>query len=262
MFNKKRVFLYSHNPASEGAKALARAMGIRRIRHHNSKYRARPGDVLINWGSSTWPRGLYGKGMINTPPCVSAASHKLQTFKFLQKDGIPIPEWTTDKDVVRKSIYGGEGAIKWFARHVLNGSGGKGIQVLDNFLDIPDAPLYVKYIPKKKEFRAHVIGNEVVDIQQKVRRKDLPKQENAYLIRNVANGFVFARNDIDVPEDLRDLALRSVKALGLDFGAVDLIWNEKQNKCYVLEVNTAPGLQGTTIEVYRNHLWKLVQNAV
>jgi hypothetical protein len=38
--------------------------------------------------------------------------------------------------------------------------------------------------------------------------------------------------------------------LELDFGAVDLIWNENQNVVYVLEVNTAPGMEGTTLENY------------
>jgi D-alanine-D-alanine ligase-like ATP-grasp enzyme len=36
----------------------------------------------------------------------------------------------------------------------------------------------------------------------------------------------------------------------LDFGAVDIIYNAKRNECYVLEVNTAPGLEGTTVEKY------------
>jgi D-alanine-D-alanine ligase-like ATP-grasp enzyme len=36
----------------------------------------------------------------------------------------------------------------------------------------------------------------------------------------------------------------------LDFGAVDVIWNEKEDKYYVLEVNTACGLEGTTLDKY------------
>ena len=39
-------------------------------------------------------------------------------------------------------------------------------------------------------------------------------------------------------------------AIDLQFGAVDIIWNEKENKCYVLEINTAPGLVGTTLTKY------------
>jgi len=46
------------------------------------------------------------------------------------------------------------------------------------------------------------------------------------------------------------VALAAVSALGLDFGAVDIIYNEHENQYYVLEVNTAPGLEGTTVEKY------------
>jgi len=28
------------------------------------------------------------------------------------------------------------------------------------------------------------------------------------------------------------------------------IWSEKQNKCFVLEVNSRPGMEGTTVEKY------------
>ena len=37
---------------------------------------------------------------------------------------------------------------------------------------------------------------------------------------------------------------------GLDFGAVDVLWNERQQKAYVCEVNTAPGLEGITLDNY------------
>jgi glutathione synthase/RimK-type ligase-like ATP-grasp enzyme len=52
--------------------------------------------------------------------------------------------------------------------------------------------------------------------------------------------------------------LAAVSALGLDFGAVDIIWNEREDKCYVLEVNTAPGLQGSTLENYANAIMEVL----
>lgn len=79
----------------------------------------------------------------------------------------------------------------------------------------------------------------------------------SFLIRNHANGFVFCRDNIIEPSDLRDVAIQAVTALGLDFGAVDVIWNEHYNKCYALEVNTAPGLEGTTLERYTNKIKEL-----
>jgi hypothetical protein len=47
----------------------------------------------------------------------------------------------------------------------------------------------------------------------------------------------------------RDLAHKAVKALGLDFGAVD-IGERADGSLIVLEVNRAPGLEGGTIDAY------------
>ncbi|CAN5950619.1 unnamed protein product [Sphagnum jensenii] len=64
-----------------------------------------------------------------------------------------------------------------------------------------------------------------------------------------SNGFIYARNNV-FPEILRDeIAIAATTALGLDFGAVDII-EDKNEKLYVLEVNTAPGLEGKTVELY------------
>jgi D-alanine-D-alanine ligase-like ATP-grasp enzyme len=37
---------------------------------------------------------------------------------------------------------------------------------------------------------------------------------------------------------------------------VDIIYNEKCNQCYVLEVNSRPGLSGTTLDNYCEALIK------
>lgn len=106
---------------------------------------------------------------------------------------------------------------------------------------------FVKYQKKKNEYRVHVFNGSVIDITQKKKRKGVTVDTK---IRNYHNGWVYCRDDVYIPEGIELLAIRTIKALNLHFGAVDIIWNELQNKCYVLEVNTAPGLTGTTLERY------------
>ena len=48
----------------------------------------------------------------------------------------------------------------------------------------------------------------------------------------------------------------AIKVLGLDFGAVDIIYNKQEDKWYVLEVNTAPGIYGTTLDKYVNAIMR------
>ena len=65
--------------------------------------------------------------------------------------------------------------------------------------------------------------------------------------------------DVVVPDVCRSLAIDSVAALRLDFGAVDIIWNKRHDRYYTLEVNTAPGLEGTTLERYSNAIRRLCE---
>ena len=44
--------------------------------------------------------------------------------------------------------------------------------------------------------------------------------------------------------------IRAVGCLGLDFGAADIGWNSHDGEPSVYEVNTAPGLEGTTLDKY------------
>lgn len=76
-------------------------------------------------------------------------------------------------------------------------------------------------------------------------------------MRNHANGFIFAHEGVDIPDDVKELAVGAVAALDLDFGAVDLI-QTKMGKWYVLEVNTACGLAGTTLKKYAEQFRNLL----
>jgi hypothetical protein len=147
------------------------------------------------------------------------------------------------------------GTKRVVARRLINASEGRGITVFEMGQPVPPAPLYVGYIVKKKEFRVHVWNNEVIDVAEKRKRKGFEGVRDSF-VRNVANGYVFCRADIVEPNDLRSCALSAVHSLGCKYGAVDVIWNEKQNKCFALEVNSRPGMEGTTLEKYADAILK------
>ena len=81
-------------------------------------------------------------------------------------------------------------------------------------------------------------------------RLDVPDEEVNWKVRNHDNGFIFQIEDFDLPEDCETQAIAAVEALGLYFGAVDVVYNGREKKAYVLEVNSAPGLSGTTLDKY------------
>lgn len=208
--------------------------------------------LLINYGSSTLPERIVVNGarILNNPAQVKAAGNKLSCFQALQGvEGVTIPEWTVDREVADGWVKSGSVVL---ARNTLTGHSGEGIVVIspENLTDpLPRAPLYVRYVKKRKEFRVHVGNGQVFDVQEKRRNRDYDGDPNN-LVRNHQNGWVYCREDIEEPTAMRQMAIQAVLTLGLDFGAVDIIWNGHFNQCFVLEVNTAPGLEGTTLRKY------------
>lgn len=254
--------IYSYKAGSASAKTLSETLGVRRIKHRNSRFRGREGKTVINWGSSELPLEVTKCRVINSPEMVKMASNKLHFFQMLDRfndnrvegDKVQHPEFTSDKGKVRDWLAAGDTVV---VRKKLTGNSGEGIELLEGLVDVPDAPLYTRYVKKRDEFRVHVgrvpAGIQCIDTQRKARNRDVPDENVNWKVRNNANGFIFARNEDkgDIPQDVLKQAKLAVEACGLDFGAVDVVYNAGQNKAYVIEVNTAPGLQGTTIDKYR-----------
>jgi hypothetical protein len=70
-------------------------------------------------------------------------------------------------------------------------------------------------------------------------------------VRSWDGGWRIHYDGVSSKKKHRDLAHAAVKALGLDFGAVD-IGERADGSVLVLEVNRAPGLAEGTIDVYAN----------
>lgn len=170
--------------------------------------------------------------------------NKIQQFEAFRRDGVASPNFCLQANGV-----GGLGSKTVFARTLINSTNGRGIVEFEAGGITPNAPLYTAYILKKAEFRVHVFGDKVIDITQKRKKRGFENERDTK-IRNLANGYVYCRDGVNPPDDLRSLAIAATKACGYQYGAVDIIFNEKQNKCYVLEVNSRPGLMGTTVEKY------------
>jgi len=249
--------------ASNGARALARALGIRMLRLKGSRYRYRSGDKIINWGSST-DHGYPSCAFINDPAAVAVAQSKTDTYRVLEEAGIPTCEWTDDRNEALRWCATGEARV--IHRALDRGSQGRGMTVYSadgTEWSAPthemDALAYGGFFVKvfgnvlhNKEYRIHVVNGEVIDRQEKRRRNGHERGVNPY-IRSARNGWVFCRDGLQLDEAVDQAAIEAVEALGLDFGAVDIARSERGEVC-VYEVNTAPGLEGTTLDSYTRAL--------
>ena len=226
----------------EGYKAL-------RVNPDRTKYRQRRGDLVVYLGGNKTIRGYTGNSLNSNR---SIAQNKLNTFRALQEAGVTTVPWTTDYQTAynwwhdeRKTVVG---------RMTLNGHSGEGIVIYtpedDQFDEARSSKVYTQYVKKTYECRVHVFGERVIDAQ--IKRKVRDAEENNALVRNIHTGWVYCREDFVLPDAARDIAIAATRAVGLDFGAVDLIFNQHYDQFYVLEVNTCPGLTGQTLTNYTN----------
>lgn len=255
-----KIKVAPYKAGSRSVRRLCDALGCRALKvDGTSRYRWRQGDVIINWGRSEWPFPFVAT--LNQPEAVAVAANKLLTYQRFTEADVRQPDWTEDQEVVRRWLREGRRVM---ARTVLNGHSGRGIVVMGpNTVDIVPAPVYTVYVPKRSEWRIHVFNGRVIDRQRKIRDPndmDRPAETVDWAVRNRAGGFIYVRNTDEElwHDEISRVAIDAVEALGLDFGAVDVIWNDNQASAFVLEVNTAPGVEGTTVERYAEAIRELV----
>jgi D-alanine-D-alanine ligase-like ATP-grasp enzyme len=90
----------------------------------------------------------------------------------------------------------------------------------------------MEWVDVDREFRVHVFNGKSIRVSEK---DFLDEDRKQYLT---------IKPTVDRRRHIRDAAKEAVAALGLDFGTVDVLADDEQ--AFVLEVNAAPGLGGST----------------
>jgi len=276
-----RFIVFPYKLGSASAKRLAEGLETKRVRP-DGRYRYRRGDVIINWGNShapEWETPESASNTLNEPEAVLMAANKIETFNRLSAYDVPTLDFTTSQGEAQEWLSGGDTV---YVRGVVNGHSGEGIQVLKTpesdteleqiaqrltnlnsrfsfianmILDerqdlaVPYAPLYTKGKNNNGEYRVHVAFGEVIDYRKKSRRDGDPAQEGQSEIRTLGNGWVFRQSNLTRLERVEELAKRAIEALGLDFGAVDILKDENGD-VFVVEVNTACAMDDETLDNY------------
>lgn len=239
--------LFPYKIGSLSAKRLARTLGILRV---SAGYNAKRSDTIINWGSSNPPHFRWMEQDLNKPNSIQLACDKLTTFHILYENGFKdIPNFTTEIQDAKDWVESGKTV---YCRTTTTGHSGRGIIIANNYNEIVNAPLYTVKTKHKDEYRVHVFKGKVLDVQKKKKRKGNTISSG---IRNASNGWVYCRDDISIPDSLQSIAIEAVRLLGLDFGAVDIGHRVIDNKYFVFEVNTAPGLEGLTLDRYAKAIY-------
>jgi hypothetical protein len=211
---------------SKSARALAKHASIFKV----GKNAKTPPERTLNWG--------YKQG------------DKIETLLMLEYNDISTVPYTKYHVKALQWLEEGNEVI---ARTMLNSSSGKGIVMLSEQPDLI-APLYTKYIKKKREFRAHFLnGDNFLISEKKLKAGAKPNR-----IRSHSNGYVFCTQDLEPFPDALGKVIGQLAQLHMPqaFFAADIIYNEFHDTAYVLELNTSPGLENSTLDIYKEQIDK------
>lgn len=119
---------------------------------------------------------------------------------------------------------------------------GKDIVVYNRYPVHTDSDFVTGYIPQKAEYRVWTFRGTCLGVYQKELTYPWKAKKRPGIAWNWRRGYAF-KFFKEAPEELKQLGIGAVRALDLDFGAVDVL-QAKDGGYYVLEVNTAPGTRG------------------
>lgn len=239
-----------YHPAGRlSAPKLAEAMSMRA-----SRTLTQDEPVVIRWGTAARQRDITIGREINSRAALNGWRSRYQQLVKLAQGEVSVPRFSTDP-IGYPMLGRDEG------RRGRNTTRGQGISFYPGPYTWPMRhSFYSEYLPKERQFRVHVVGNatrtrELIHRHETENTLGLP-EALAQPVWNHSTGFTYRVVRGDRPKGVIPQAKLAIKALGLDFGAVDVIVHE--GTPYVTEVNTAPGLSDATLPWYAEKLSSLV----
>lgn len=253
------TIVYGWKKTSESARILAETMGAQ-FANPDNYINPKPGEFVINWGGGNmsweWANRFKGR-VINKPQAIARSVNKLDTFRLLNAEGCPTPEWTTNPEKALRWIKDGHVV---FGRKLLEARAGKGIVLLtgpknqvenghvcNSLEDVLyfGCAAYTKRFNGKWEFKIHVAFGKVRWVWEVAKDTD-DWYDHDDIIRNYDNGYYFRYASQALKDKLHPSVFKhcenACKALGLDFCVVDCQVAENGKTMVIFETNTAPAM--------------------
>ena len=213
--------------------------------------------------------------ILNPREMVRSASNKRQARITFREAEVPAPQLflrgrdvkENDLPVIGRTSYHNKGKGFWFCKtpQQVRQAGEAG------------ATHFLKYIPKTREYRVHTFcktrafgkssrkDGDYISIKMAEKVWQGEKAPDPRTVqKNYEFGWVFLGPQNRREEELdvvRFAAKQAVAALGLDFGAVDVMYRIGTKTPYVLEVNSTPSLAddtADTCEVYAKRILRVL----
>lgn len=194
--------------------------------------------IRANYGDINW-----GRANANTKlnPDISNVTNKRLMRKLFAEHDVPMPrlverpqfEVSYDKPLVGRPDYHTKGRGYWKCNSVSDVR-----RALRGTRKKRAATHFMEFVESDREYRVHIFKGKSIRISEKL----------FGTTGATAHGLYTTGKPQHNVKHVRAAAKKAVEAVGLDFGAVDVLATD--DECWVLEVNSAPGLGGTTPQLY------------
>ena len=169
----------------------------------------------------------------NQAAAIAIASNKLRCRRVLEQAEIPVPEESmTAFPVVGRTVKHRAGRGFWLC----NSEDDIGRAVARG------ARYFSVFYPKQNEYRVHIAHGSVLYVQEKVPRESEEYKRDWPIWNHAINDFQFRIIRWSYwPLDIILLATKAVSTVGLDYGAIDIMANPKEDgfpPAVVCEINT------------------------
>lgn len=206
--------------------------------------------VVVRWGNSE-PVDCADVGeftkVINLSQSIHRNCNKLSALREMSKV-VAVPRFYAPGEEVPKG------------KHVYRPkyhSGGVGFKVLEAVGEVEPGYYATEYIETDIEYRVWFCGQATLCAR---RVPYLDKHYKQKFPCRSTWGYDILRS---VPEDLSRQTLLAAKAVGLDCGASDILFDAKTNKYYFLEHNTAPSCDHSkVVKFFNTNLIKLAKKKI
>lgn len=197
----------------------------------------------------------YGVDLPNAHLNNKLIKDKKKALLILKEKGLPIPTIIEKQEAIHLS----DNDFPILGRKNFH-TKGRDVVVIKSKKELNNSSdYYVKFIPKWSEYRVHVFDGVAKVVAAKTHdNKEVAKKNPIWNDSNGWKQFTYTGEHLS---KLQKLGEDAVKALGYDFGAVDIIRRDKE--FFILEVNSAPGLIPDRQQMYADYFkrkekeWKL-----
>lgn len=246
--------LIYHPQSNLTAKPLAKLLSLKPIRLDRSiKKLIRKYRIKIRYGNSHEEQ--QNDTVINSVDNIKLASSSTLFSKFCENNEILSP-------VYRPFNIDKVPAFPFLLRDRYHRAG-KDIVVVNQgkdfanlYPDVWEGKFWVPFVETKYECRLHFVLGDIVRIFSKVPGNN---SNIDFPIRTTTFGWHYKLRDKDTKfSKAKDAAMKCAEIMGLKFGAIDMAWVPDEEKYIIWEVNTAPGLNTNTLQVYADKLREVI----